>query len=198
MTTYYLNDWKGNTFNGEFKEVTAQSYEVFNNGVVPNVELIGNYVVFRNISATNFSIRMKNVWSGTQAPLNMPVIAGVQIVAGGQGAGIIANGDYDKDVVIGDNGLANYTIDVPYGIEDRVDLAKNKVYEAISNVSRFVPGDTHSQSDYIVTGRNQDLVIGGNGNDSIDAGVGDDVVLGDNAKVEMVDYNPIDSPAIES
>lgn len=55
----------------------------------------------------------------------------------------------------------------------------------------YAGGDAASQSDYIVTGRNQDLVVGGNGNDAIDSGKGHDVVIGDNAKVEMVDYNPI-------
>jgi len=68
---------------------------------------------------------------------------------------------------------------------------QNKAYEAISDTATFVGGNAASQSDWISTGRNQDNILGGNGADSIDAGLGNDVVLGDNGQLEMVDYNPI-------
>jgi hypothetical protein len=201
MKSYYVNDWRGNSFNGEFKEVTATSYTIINNGVVPNMELIGNYVVFRNVTAQNFAIRIKNVKVGDQSPLNMPCVSGIQIVAGSgrtkvaandsTGSNVPCNGDYDKDVAIGDNGMINATLDIPYGIKDNVAIAQNKVYEAISNPQVFNGGNATSQNDFIVTGRNQDINIGGNGSDMIDSGAGDDVVIGDNAQIEMTDYNPI-------
>lgn len=201
MVSYYVNDWRGSSFNGEFREVTATSYSVINNGVVPNMELIGNYVVFRNVTAQNFALRIKNVKIGDQYPLNMPCVSGIQIV-GGTGRTKVAvgssapgnvprNGDFDKDVVLGDNGVVNYTLDVPYGIKDDLSIAQNKAYEAVSNVQTFNSGNANSQNDFIVTGRNQDLVLGGNGSDMIDSGAGDDVAMGGNAKIEMVDYNPI-------
>ncbi len=201
MSTRYLNDWKGNTFNGEFREVIATSYEEVNNGVVPNMDMVGNYVVFRNVTAKDFAIRMKNVQVGDQSPLNMPSISGVQIVAGSgrntvaasqSSAGYVPrNGDFDKDVVLGDNGEVNYTLDIPYGTNDRVEIAQNKAFEVVADPSMNNGIELSSQSDYIVTGRNQDLIIGGNGNDAIDSGEGHDVVIGDNAGVKMVDYNPL-------
>lgn len=200
MSRFYLNDWRGQTFNGEFKEVTATSYTPVNNGVVPNMEMVGNYVVFRNVTAKDFAIRIKNVSVGDQFPLNMPCISAVQIVSGEGRTGIATdsrpgnvarNGDYDKDVVVGDNGKVKYTLDVPYGTNDNLSIAQNKAYEVISNELIFAGTDAATQSDYIVTGRNQDIVIGGNGNDAIDSGTGNDVVTGDNAEIQMVDYNPI-------
>jgi len=77
---------------------------------------------------------------------------------------------------------------VPYGVYDDFAGAKNKVVEATSTTAK-VAGKTNS--DWIVTGRDQDLIIGGDGSDRIDAGEGDDTVIGDNALVKMTDYNPI-------
>jgi predicted chitinase len=200
LSSFYLNDWKGYTFNGEFKEVTATSYSVINDGIVPNMDMIGNYVVFRNVTAEDFAIRIKNVSVGDQYPLNMPCISAVQIVAGDMKDNVALNsdtgnvaphGDYDKDVVIGDHGKVNYTIDVPYGTRDDLTIAQNKVYEAVSNDEIKAGVGSIMQSDYIVTGRNQDLVIAGNGSDAVDSGAGSDVVIADNAEVQLVDYNPI-------
>jgi Ca2+-binding RTX toxin-like protein len=201
MSSYYLNDWKGYTFNGEFRQVTATTYTPTAYGIVPNMEMVGNYVVFRNVTAKNFALRIKNLKVGTYSPLNMPCVAGIQFVSGSGRAKVAAadggagnvprNGDFDKDVVLGDNGQANYMLDIPFGMNDNVSIAQNKAYEAISNIATFNSGTAASQNDYIVTGRNQDLVLGGNGSDMIDSGVGDDVVMGDNAQIEMIDYNPI-------
>jgi hypothetical protein len=201
MKNYYVNDWRGSSFNGEFREVTATSYSVINNGIVPNMDLVGNYVVFRNVTAKNFALRIKNVLVGAQSPLNLPCVSGIQIVAGGSrtkvaapdssGTNVPRNGDYDKDVVLGDNGSVNATLDIPYGITDNAAIAQNKAYEATADKTVYNAGNATSQNDFIVTGRNQDIAVGGNGSDMIDSGVGDDVVIGDNAQIEMVDYNPI-------
>lgn len=197
MNTFYLNDWRGHTFNGEFKEVTATTYELVNDGVKPNMEMVGNYVVFRDVTAKDFAVRIKNLRVGSQSPLNMPSIAGVQIVGGdmrtkvagkGETGTIPRSGDYDKDVVVGDNGYVNFSIDVPYGVNVNPETAANKAYEVVSNGLDY---SGSGQSDYIVTGKNQDLVIAGNGNDAIDSGEGHDSVIGGNAEVQMVDYNPV-------
>jgi len=199
--TNYLNDWRGNTFNGEFRRVTAKNNDVtkIDQSVIPNRALIGNYVVFENVTAENFQVILRNHKVGSQSPMNQPSIAGIQIVGKTNVAAnqknLPLNGDYDKDVVLGDNGKVNLTTDVPYGYDASPDRAlnplQNKAYEAISDVTSKVGGTAASQSDVIVTGRNQDIVLGGNGSDAIDAGSGDDVVLGDNGQIEMSDYNPI-------
>jgi hypothetical protein len=200
-TTNYLNDWRGNTFNGEFKQVTAKNGDVtkIDASVIPNRALIGNYVVFHDVTAENFQVLVRNHKVGSQSPMNQPSIAGIQIV-GKTGVAenqkdLPLNGDYDKDVVLGDNGKVNLTLDIPFGYDASPDRAlnpvQNKAYEAISDTATFVGGNAASQSDWISTGRNQDNILGGNGADSIDAGLGNDVVLGDNGQLEMVDYNPI-------
>jgi Ca2+-binding RTX toxin-like protein len=199
--TNYLNDWRGNTFNGEFRRVTAKNTDVtkIDQSVIPNRALIGNYVVFENVTAENFQVILRNHKVGSQSPMNQPSIAGIQIVGKTNVAAnqknLPLNGDYDKDVVLGDNGKVNLTVDVPYGYDASPDRAlnplQNKAYEAISDVTSKVGGSAASQSDVIVTGRNQDIVLGGNGSDAIDAGSGDDMVLGDNGIIQMSDYNPI-------
>ena len=131
--------------------------------------------------------------------MNQPSISGVQIVGKTKVAAnqknLPLNGDYDKDVVIGDNGKVNMTVDVPFGFDANpnttVNPLQNKTYEAVSDTTSFNAGTVASQSDWISTGRNQDIVLGGNGADSIDSGAGDDVVLGDNGQIEMTDFNPI-------
>ena len=201
VTTNYLNDWRGNTFNGEFRQVTAKNNDVtkIDASVIPNRALIGNYVVFHDVTAENFQVMVRNHKVGTQSPMNQPSIAAIQIVGK---AGVAANqknlplnGDYDKDVVLGDNGKVNLTVDVPFGYDASPDRAlnplQNKAYEAVSDTTVFNGGNAASQSDWISSGRNQDVVLGGNGADSIDAGAGNDVVLGDNGQIEMVDFNPI-------
>lgn len=201
-SAYYVNDWRGNTFNGEFHRVTATTSDVTTeNGksVIPNRGLIGNYVVFENVSAENFQVILRNYKTGTQSPMNQPSIAGIQIV-GKTGVSenhrnLALNGDYDKDVVLGDNGKVNLTEDVPFGYDANPDQThnpiQNKAYEVVSDINSMVAQTVAQQSDYIVTGRNQDVVLGGNGNDSIDSGSGDDVVLGDNGQIEMSDFDPI-------
>ena len=215
----YMNDWKGSTFNGEFREVTETNQPVRNadgtlrtnllgTGATPNLNMVGNFVVFRGATGANFNIAIKNFLTASQQPLNMPSIAGIQVVGTGRlkvdasrasmlskATDVVAQGgDYDKDVVLGDNGSANFTIDVPYGIEDKLSFAnaQNKAFTVASDPSSTIANATaSSQSDFIVTGRNQDLVLGGNGSDAIDSGVGADVVFGDNGRAEMNDYNPI-------
>jgi Ca2+-binding RTX toxin-like protein len=197
----YVNDWRGNTFNGEFREVTANTQQSVADAMTPRMDMVGNYVVFRNVTGTNFSLMMKNVSSGTQNPMNLPGIAAIQVVGGANRTKVATSGvenyvprsgDFDKDVVLGDNGKIKMTLDIPYGTNDILEYAENKVYTAKSMTESYALAPTvDSQSDYISTGVNQDVVMGGNGNDAIDAGVGADVVLGDNGKLELVDFNPI-------
>jgi len=187
---YFLNDWQGNTFNGEFRRVDVKTAQAPNTGVTPDGRMVGNYVVFKNVTGSNFSLKIRNHWYNDQAPLSMPSLAGLQIVAGSQAVrdNLALNGDYDKDVVVGDNGKVRFNLDIPYGVNDDVAAAQNKAVEVESIATTQKAG---IQGDVIATGRNQDLVVGGNGADRIDTGVGDDVVLGDNGRVLLNDYNPI-------
>lgn len=212
----YVNDWRGQSFNGEFREVTATTKPTVDNGLNvngnPNQSYIGNYIVFRNVTNVNdFQISIKNVLNSDQTkqqPLNMPSIAAIQVVGKGREKvnasrtdlvngnaapnAVAAGGDYDKDVVLGDNGYANYTLGIPFGLNDQPQAAQNKAFTVVANPASTITGATAaSQSDFIVSGRNQDLVIGGNGADAIDAGMGHDLVFADNGTVQMVDYNPI-------
>jgi len=198
--TYYLNDWTGNNFNGEFREVTASSANTnVSNGITPSVEMIGNYVVFHNVTGSTFNVFLQNYHTGSgQWPKNMPAITGVQVVvnntqnANGNEKALPTNGDYDKDVVLGDNGKVNFALDIPYAVDEAATDYQNKVITADSMVASFTGSTLAADSnDFITTGRNQDTIIGGNGSDAIDSGAGDDVVAGDNANIEMADYNAI-------
>ncbi|MFA6623117.1 MAG: hypothetical protein WCS54_03310, partial [Fibrobacteraceae bacterium] len=198
--SYYLNDWTGNNFNGEFREVTASSANTdVSNGITPSMEMIGNYVVFHNVTGSTFNVFLQNYHTGSgQWPKNMPAITGVQVVvnntqnADGTEKALPENGDFDKDVVIGDNGKVNFALDIPYGVNELPADYRNKVVTADSMAASFTGSTAAADSnDFITTGRNQDTVIGGNGSDAIDTGVGDDVAVGDNADVEMTDYNPV-------
>jgi len=198
--TYYLNDWTGNNFNGEFREVTASSANTnVSNGITPSVEMIGNYVVFHNVTGSTFNVFLQNYHTGSgQWPKNMPAITGVQVVvnntqnANGTKKALPTNGDYDKDVVLGDNGKVNFALDIPYAVDEAATDYQNKVITADSMVASFTGSTLAADSnDFITTGRNQDTIIGGNGSDAIDSGAGDDVVAGDNANIEMADYNAI-------
>jgi len=188
----YLNDWTGSNFNGEFREATANTIGSTNNGVTPSVSMSGNYVVFRNVTGSNFSVILRNFYTGAgQWPMSLPCIAGIQIVVNDLEKEIPKNGDYDNDVALGDNGSVSFAFDLPYAVDENIKEYANKIVSAVSNVNSFASGIAPAMNDFIVTGRGQDTIIGGNGSDAIDSGKGNDVIIGDNASVQMLDYNPI-------
>ena len=163
-TTYFLDDADGNTFAGEFIEVTSTD------GGLPGV---GNYVVFRGLTGDAVSIRIDNDTTISSSSSNRPAISAIQVVgvedamdAAALGE-IVIGSDTDRDIVLGDDGLAR--------------LFGGVVYEVAS-------ADTdQSGSDTIRTGIDADLVLGGGGGDAVDGGAGHDVLLGDSARVVRFD-----------
>ncbi len=158
-TDYYVNDPGYNHFDGSFVDASSTD---------PLAPAQGNYVVFRGLSLEQLSIRIaRNDALGykTGGPAS---IAGIQIVAGAdrERAIDLANGriggDFDSDLVVGDNGVARWFDGAIYAVGTR-------------------GPQTELQSDRILTGANADAVIGGYGHDTIDAGAGDDLLLGDTA-----------------
>ncbi|MCH5375243.1 MAG: hypothetical protein JJ992_14830, partial [Planctomycetes bacterium] len=98
-TTYFLDDPEGNTFAGTFVEVSSND---------PAHPGLGNYVVFRNVSGDSFSLRIDDDSTLNGHPSNHPSIAGLQIVGGPDKDSVAINGDFDQDVVVGDNGVATF------------------------------------------------------------------------------------------
>ena len=150
-TTLLLDDPDGNTFSGEFVEAAGGT---------------GNYVVFRNVSGPDFSLRIDNV--GTSSS-NRPAITAMQIVGGlnknnaVNGAANVFGGDFDRDAVVGDNGVARFL--------------SGELYEVLTTDPTLGGNDT------IFTGEDADIVLGGSGNDTIDGQAGHDLLLGDNARI---------------
>ncbi|SMP38087.1 calcium-binding protein [Fibrobacter sp. UWB10] len=187
--TYYLNDWSGNRFDGEFKEVTCTEYnrDMFKDGVTPSVEMIGNYVVFRDVDSKEFTVTLEcfETTYGTQRRNDLPVISAVQLVAGAnRKADIAVGGDHDKDFVVGDDATLHFDLDIPFAGDESIGDYQNRL---VSAKSTSVSGSANS--DKIWTGKDRDVVIGGEGNDQIDAGAGDDVVIGNTVKNVYVEHN---------
>jgi Ca2+-binding RTX toxin-like protein len=160
-TTYYLDDAEGNTFSGEF---------IGTDSTDPNAAGIGNYVVFRNLTTDVASIRI-----GDDDALNddnrakAPGIAGIQVVGGLDkdlavlpAAGIIG-GDFDRDIVVGDNGAARIFNGAIYGL---------RTYASAPS------GD-----DTITGGEDADILLGGGGADYLGGEAGHDLLIGDNARL---------------
>ena len=129
----------------------------------------GNYVVFRNVTGSNFSVILRNFYTGAgQWPLSLPCIAGIQIVVNESSKEIPKNGDYDHDLVVGDNGIVSFAFDIPYAVDENLfEYVSRPV--SIGSISGSFVSDV-SQNDFIVTGEGRDSVIGGDGSDAIDSG----------------------------
>ncbi len=157
-TTYFLDDADGNTFQGTFVEVTATD---------PSLPGVGNYVVFRDLTSDVTSIRIDDDQTLDDSSSNRPSIAAIQIVGGPDKNGVVINGDVERDIVIGDNGVARRFAE--------------EVYEILS--TDLANGDAPFQADTITTGEDADLIVGGNGDDQINGEAGDDLIIADNARL---------------
>ncbi|MBL7039484.1 MAG: hypothetical protein ISR77_12695, partial [Pirellulaceae bacterium] len=111
---------------------------------------------------------------------------GPDIVFGGAAddsidAGSDASGDAADDVVIGDNGQAEFTT--------------SGVHLVIFSTDPLIGG-----KDQITTGGGRDVVIGGIDEDEIDGGADDDILLGDNGRVDyrVNDGDPLTLDVVES
>ena len=158
---FYLNDTKGNSFAGEFVEVTS---------VDPTAPQTGNYVVFRGLTGDVVSIRIDDDRTLGSSSANKPAITAIQIVGTHDGeespngeTNIVIGGDFEGDSVIGDNGIARFLGD--------------EIYELVTTDPHYFGNDT------IDTGDGPDNAIGGSGDDSIAGGEGHDLLLGDNARL---------------
>ena len=194
--TFYLNDWMGNSFEGEFKQVTCKKYVAGKvaSGVTPNVEMIGNYVVFRNVSSSDYTVQISCIDStlGTAHPNDIPVFTAVQVVTGANRRGDIAlGGDHDKDLVFGDDASLDFDLDIPFAGDEKVGEYKNRVITAESMALTADEVRDLRTDDEIVTGKDRDVVVGGEGGDIIHTGDGDDVAIGDNARLMVENNNPI-------
>lgn len=193
---FYLNDWIGNSFEGEYKEVTCKDYKPgkLALGVTPNVEMIGNYVVFRNVKTCDYTVQIRCVEStlGNQYPNDIPVFSGVQVVSGLNRTGDIAlGGDHDKDLVFGDEASLDFDLDIPFAGNENIKDYKNRVISAESMALATEAVQHLRTDDEIKTGKDRDVVVGGEGRDTISTGSGDDVAIGDNAKLMVENNNPI-------
>ncbi len=159
-TEYYLNDPDGNTFQGEFIEVTSTD---------PNLPGVGNYVVFRNLTSDRVSLRIEDDTTLNTSLYNRPAIAGIQIVGGPDKDGVVIGGDYDRDGVLGDNGSALKFRGLFYNLA------------ATPNTS----AGAGTQADLIRSGEEGDLLIGGDGSDTLIGGDGNDVLFGDSAETQL-------------
>ena len=195
----YLNDWTGYNFDGDYKEATFSNYieawnsanQVLNDSTV-RVRLEGNYVVFHNFTGDKAEIRIKNVYTfGGQSPKNLPLVSAVQIVAGEGKEGAAIGGDYDKDLVYGDEAKLWFDLDIPYAADENIADYKNRVIEAKSVAVDNDVAKAVSTDDTINTGKDRDVAIGGEGSDNFTMGDGDDIALGGNANLIVEHNNPV-------
>ncbi|MBD3316155.1 MAG: hypothetical protein GF344_10230, partial [Chitinivibrionales bacterium] len=162
----FLNDPDGNTYRGEFVEAASSA---------ANGGGHGNYVVFRDVTADSVHVRIDDDASFVGSGNNRPAISAIQIVSGADKNSVVVNSDTERDAVVGDNAVAQ--------------LYEGKVYE-LSSKAVEIGGD-----DFITTGEDTDVVIGGAGGDRVDGQGGHDLIFGDNAnlimfKGEVIGFDP--------
>lgn len=210
----FLNDWTGYNFDGDYKEAYCTSYteavDMLHKDSAVCVRIIGNYVVFHNISVDKVDVRIKNVYThtrgnqnpnenGEQNPKNLPLINAVQIVAGSGKEDAAIGGDHDKDLVFGDDAKLTFDIDVPYAVDEKMADYKNRVVEAESVAIADNVVKKLSTEDIIDTGKDRDVVVGGEGSDNITTGSGDDIAIGGSANLMVEHNNPLGvfTPSVE-
>ena len=203
----YLNDWTGHKFDGDYKEATCSSQseaermlqlalnDSAHESAAPRLELVGNYVVFRGVTGNVADIRIRNIYtSAGQHPKNLPMISAVQVVSGdGRYTGDLdVGGDHDKDLVYGDDAKLVFDLDVPFDadVPNVADYA-NRVIEAKSMAIADDAVTAISTEDTIVTGKDRDVAVGGEGSDTITMGDGDDVAIGGSANLVLEHNNPL-------
>ena len=197
---HYLNDWTGHKFDGDYRDATRHPAMalVYGIGVVGDsgvrVELVGNYIVFRDFTGDRASIRILNEYTGGgQSPKNLPVISAVQIVAGEgrQDPRLAVGGDHDKDLVYGDDAKLTFDLDIPFAEDEVLTDYQNRVTEAKSIAIDQTAVTKISTEDIITTGKDRDVVVGGEGKDTITMGDGDDVAVGGSANLIVEHNNPL-------
>lgn len=208
----YLNDWTGYNFDGDYKEAKCKSrdeaIELLHKDSAVRVEIIGNYVVFHGIEGQKVEIRIKNIYThgsqnanenGEQNPKNLPLITAVQIVAGSDKKNAAIGGDHDKDLVFGDDAKLTFDFDVPYAVDEKINDYRNRVVDAESMAIANKDVTRISTEDEIDTGKDRDIVVGGEGHDKISTGFGDDIAIGGSANLMVEHNNPLGvfTPSVE-
>ena len=161
--------------------------------MTPNITMIGNYVVFRGVSQSSLtvSIRRYDSTMGDANWNNIPVFSGVQIVKSSLPADLIkVGGDHDKDLVFGDEARLHFDLDIPFAGDEKIGDYRNRVITAES-VAMTADNVAKGAVDTIVTGKDRDVVVGGEGIDNVYSGAGDDVVVGDRASLMVEHNNPV-------
>ena len=175
--TLFIEDPLGNNFAGEFIEVGATSAV----GVEP-----GNYVVFRDVTGDSFSLRI-----GHDDPIGFPFLTGIQVVGGSDKDTAVDpatgtyGGDFDSDVVLGDNGLHR--------------RFNETVFESRTSDAAFGGSDSifgGEDGDVLIGGTHTDPTAGGSILDDLDGDYlsgegGNDLLIGDNAKIRFFDFTYI-------
>ena len=210
----YLNDWTGHKFDGDYREAYCDNREdavaALADFTTPRVSIIGNYVVFHGVTGNLADIRIRNIFSfNGQSPKNLPMITALQIVSGDgrykesengslvfndkhyELADIAIGGDHDKDLVYGDDAKLWFDLDVPFASDENIQNYKNRVIEAKSVAVADKVAESVSTKDMIITGKDRDVAVGGEGADTIKMGDGDDVALGGNANLIVEHNNPV-------
>jgi Ca2+-binding RTX toxin-like protein len=158
--SYFVNDPKGNTFDGTFVNASAED---------PDAPGRGNYVVFSGLDLAQLSIRISGDETLGRHADGRPSIAAIQIVSGAGREHVVLTGDTDEDRVVGDNAVVRW-----FG---------GQVYEIVATDLQPNGSLSDYQSDTITLGDGADIAIGGNGGDDLTGGEGDDLLLGDNARI---------------
>jgi hypothetical protein len=201
MTTFYLNDADGNTFTGEYVEVTSTT---------ANTAQVGNYVVFRGLTQSVVNIRIDNDTTISNSSDNKPAITAIQVVGQrhlidrietlnpeyggndqiltGGGADLVFGGSGNDDInTAGANIYGQVDGDIVVGDNGRATIMLGEVRQVETTDPEFAPRlDRPGSDDIIRTGNGEDLVLGGNGNDDIDTGVRGSFDYGD---VQIVSIN---------
>jgi hypothetical protein len=175
--SYYVNDPKGNTFEGQFVDASSMD---------PFAPAIGNYVVFRGLTLDELEIRLKGDESLGRHADGRPSIAGIQIVSGADRENVIDEARAESGVTLtgmwrwGTTGSPGYTA----GWSTRRLPRIISTAMPTSRPMRFGPGRCGS---YHRRERARP-----------DFGeAGDDLILGDNARLvlfdgEIISLNPKD------
>ncbi|MCP4813275.1 MAG: hypothetical protein GY888_12235, partial [Planctomycetaceae bacterium] len=206
--SFYLNDPRGQNFEGIYQQVTSRTAETAESG---------NYVVFENMTADQFSLTIDDYFSeGNAESQNLPSIAGIQvisaagkgqryaidrmeslevehvgddrIVTGGGGDLVIGGGGSDNVQTFGQTIRGGTDNDVVTGDSGRMTLvyAPEAPQGEVRYVGTIAASQTDADQDVIVTGNGQDLVLGGNSADDIRTGVEGDFVYQD---VKIISVN---------
>jgi hypothetical protein len=131
--------------------------------------------------ATRFQSLNGNVASGSADVLVLG--DGINVVLGGAGGDSIRTGDGDN-LVLGDGGLLQ---------RDATGSVWQDVASALPPAAGSGVPDERGGNDQIVAGTGRNILIGGQGGDTVRSGAGADLAFGDNVRIRFVDGLPVEA-----